>query len=152
MPAPTINDLRAVALQLPGNERINAGEVADILSAALALSRYGKGLLDAVNAGTVSDFFHERIVADAKARNLKNPDGTDFIPRRGANASTPAPAPTSADVGNVAAQLAQLTQLVQDLSSRVSHDEQTSNPEQQTTESETGSSTEPDSENMGGIL
>jgi len=120
MAAPDLNDVRKVALSLPPNERINGAEVADVLSGFLALARYGKPLLDATNEGTVTDFFHDLIVKDAKERGIKNPDGTDFVPQRGARPTpvvpgAPVPGSVGADVAQLSKQVASLTELVTNL-------------------------------------
>ena len=150
-----LNDIRKVALSLPPNERIMGSEVADVLSGLIALQRYGKGLLDATNEGTVSDFFHEVVVADAKARGIKNPDGTDFVPTRGARPTpvvpgAPVPGTTGAEVADLSKQVQTLTELVTNLVTGLHGAQAPDAPATTEAEADTGAEHVPDSDNVLG--
>lgn len=78
MARPDLNGLRALALSLPPSERVQGGEVADVLSSLVALATHGAALLEAAQEGTqqVYEFYHTKAVDKAKA------DGTP-VPARG---------------------------------------------------------------------
>jgi len=64
---PTLNDLRNLALLLPPNLKLAAGEAADVVSGIAAYLEHGEPLIEAAGNGAqaVADFFHQHIVDTA---------------------------------------------------------------------------------------
>lgn len=71
----TVNDYRVLGTILPPSEKVSASEVADILSAAIAVSTYGQEILDAAQAGAqaVVDLYHNKIAEKAAAEGHDAP-------------------------------------------------------------------------------
>ena len=64
----SLNELRQLALSLPPNFRVGAGEVGDLLAALIQVGEHGDPLLEAVGTGVqaVYDFYHEHAVQQHK--------------------------------------------------------------------------------------
>jgi hypothetical protein len=62
-----IDELRALSAVLPPNYRAGGGEVADLLSSAIAYAEHGDKIIEAAHQGpqAVADFFHDHIAAGA---------------------------------------------------------------------------------------
>ncbi len=71
-----VDQLKRLGAVLPPNFRVESGAVGDVLSAAVALSEYGEGLVEASEQGiqAVHDFFHQDAVKKAKEQGLPEPE------------------------------------------------------------------------------
>lgn len=85
--AATLDELKALAAALPPNHRLQSAEVADVLSALVAVAQHGDGLIAAAKEGgtAVHQFYHDAIAKQAEA------DGNP-APVKGQALTDPAPA------------------------------------------------------------
>lgn len=93
MAGPNLNDLRTLAISLPPSERVQVGEVADVVSALVAAVTHGKGLVDAAhNDGIhgVQEFYHAQAVEQAQQNDAPEPvRGTPHAPAAPVTAAAP---------------------------------------------------------------
>lgn len=85
MELPHLNELLGLATQIPPSERVGNGDVANVLSAIIAVGHYGEDILTAAKDGQLAQFYHDHITAN-------KPEGADDPVRGNTAVQVAAPA------------------------------------------------------------